>query len=137
MDHRTCYVKYDRDTFAVLLRRLLDSEDGYVKSKLIEMLTLYTYESENMCRMIIDLSVGNMLPEPIKPGSPVKINPEKVGWLGNNEKDILAKNTKDDKIHGVVISFNGYHSYQPYKIGFPEGTVDLPMEAVLDISHIL
>lgn len=137
MDHRTCYVKYDRNTFAVLLKRLLDSEDGYVKSKLIEMLTFYTYESENMCRKIIDLSVGNILPEPIKPGSPVQIDLEKVGWLGNNEKDIIAKNTKDDKIHGVVISFAGYHGYQPYKIGFPEGTVDLPMEAVLDITDIL
>ena len=137
MVSRTCFVKYDRDTFAVLLKRLLESEDGYVKSKLIEMLTFYTYESENMCRKIIELSVGNILPEPIKTGSTVQIDPEKVGWLANNEKDIITKNTKDDKVFGIVISFAGYHGYQPYKIGFPEGAVDLPMEAVLDISYIL
>ncbi len=134
---RNCYVKYDVNTFSVLLRRLLTSEDVYVKNKLIEMLTLYTYESENMCRKIIDISIGNMPPEPIKPGTPVEIDMNNIGWLGNGEKDTLTKNTKNDKVYGTLLSFNGYHSYSAYTVGFPEGTVNLPMEAVLDISHIL
>jgi hypothetical protein len=137
MDPRTCYVKYDVNTFSVLLRRLLTSEDVYVKNKLIEMLTLYTYENENMCRKIIDLSIGTMIPEPIKTGTKVKIDKEKTGWLGTSEKEILDKNTIDEAVYGTVLSFNGYHSYNAYTVGFPEGTVNLPMEAVSDVTSIL
>jgi len=137
MDPRTCYVKYDIDTFTVLFNRLLASDDAYVKNKLIEMLTLYTYESENMCRKIIDLSIGTMIPEPIKAGTKVKVHREQTGWLGTSEKEILDKNTIDEAVYGTVLSFNGYHSYNAYTIGFPEGTVNLPMEAVSDVTSIL
>jgi len=134
---RTCYVKYDRDTFTVLFKRLLASDDAYVKNKLIEMLTLYTYESESMCRKIIDLSIGTIIPDPVKPGTRVKINMDHIGWLGNSEKDILAKNTVNESVYGTVLAFNGYHSYSAYTVGFPEGTINLPMEAVSDVTDIL
>jgi len=137
MEDRNCYVKYNINTFRVLFNRLITSDDVYVKNKLIEMLFLLTYESENMCKKIIDLSIGTIIPEPLKAGTKVKIDREKTGWLSTTDKEILVNNTIDEVVYGVVLSFNGYHSYNAYTIGFPEGTVNLPMESVLDVSSIL
>lgn len=136
MEDRSHFVKYNINTFKILIERLLKSEDVYTRNKLVEMLTMHTFDSENLCKTIIDLSLGTILPEPVPIGNPVKINIEKVGWLATSEREIIDKNQKDGATFGIVIAFDGYHSYAPYKIGFPEGVINLPMEAVLDVSDI-
>ena len=137
METKTCYVKYDKNTLTVLLKRILDSKDEYEKTKVFEMLSYYIFDNENMCRTLIDLSIGVLIPEPLLQGTHVKIDREHVGWLSTSDKEILEKSSKDDELYGNVITFRGYHSYNSYSIGFSEGIVDLPTAAILDISSIL
>jgi hypothetical protein len=136
MSDRTSYVKYDEQIFSILLQRLLQ-DTSYEKDQLVKMITPIIYENETLCRKILDLAIGNTIPEPLPVGTYVKIDMEKVGWLSANEKTILQDNTTNDVIMGTVLGFKGYHSYTPYIIGFPEGKVDLPTEAVLSVGIML
>ncbi len=136
MSDRTCYVKYDKQIFSILLQRLLQ-DSSYEKEQLVKMITPIIYESETLCRKILDLAIGNTIPEPLPVGTSVKIDMEKVGWLSANEKTILQDNIINDVIMGTIFEFKGYHSYTPYVVGFPEGKVDLPTEAVLSVESIL
>jgi len=137
METKSCYVKYDKNTFTVLLKRILDSKDEYEKNKVLDMLSYYIFDNENICRTLIEFSVGILIPEPFLQGTHVKINKEHVGWLSTSDKEILEKSSKNDELYGDVITFRGYHSYNSYSIGFSEGIVDLPTAAILDISSIL
>ena len=137
METKSCYVKYNKNTFTVLLKRILDSKDEYEKNKVLDMLSYYILDNENICRTLIEFSVGILIPEPFLQGTHVKINKEHVGWLSTSDKEILEKSSKNDELYGDVITFRGYHSYNSYSIGFSEGIVDLPTAAILDISSIL
>jgi hypothetical protein len=136
MNSRQTYVKYDQNTFNMMIQNMLSNE-SYQKTQLIKMIIPYLYENENLCRKILELSIGNIIPEPMETGQTVLIDIDKVGWLGTGEKQILADNTKDNAIYGTVLSFNGYHSYTPYVVGFPEGSVNLPIDAVSSIGIVL
>jgi hypothetical protein len=136
-DNRSTYVKYDFNTIKVLLHRILNGPDSIEKSKLIEMLTYYTYDSEQFCRKVFDISVGNMLPEPIRVGLEVIIDLEKTGWLSQSDKDIMANATKDGVTYGTVMKFTGYHGWNNYEIGFSKGKVQVPMEAVSTMGIII
>jgi hypothetical protein len=134
---RNVLVKYDFNTIKVLLHRILNGPDTIEKSKLIEMLTYYTYDSEQFCRKVFDISVGNMLPEPIRVGLEVVIDPDKTGWLSQKDKDIITNATKDGVIYGTVMKFIGYHGYSNYEIGFSKGTIQVPLEAVSTMNKII
>jgi hypothetical protein len=136
-DNRSVMVKYDFNTIKVLLHRILNGPDSMEKSKLIEMLAYYTYDSEQFCRKVMDVVVGNMVPEPIRPGTRVVINASKSGWLSSSDKEILDKATKNDVTYGIVLKFNGYHGYSNYEIGFPDGTVQLTLDAVSNMEVIV
>lgn len=130
-------VKCDQNTIKVLLHRIINGPDTPQKSKLIEMLAYYVWDSENFTRKVIDLTVGNMIPEPVPVGTRVQIDVNKTGWVSTSDKEILDGSVKDGVGHGVVLKFNGYHGYSNYEIGFTNGTINLPLECVNNMEHIL
>lgn len=130
-------VKCDLNTVRVLLHKTLNGPDTPEKSKLIEMLAYYVWESENFTRKVLDLSLGNMIPEVIPVGTRVKINLEKTGWISTSEREILDANKKDGFAYGVVLKFSGYHGYSNYEIGFQNGTINLPLESINNMEDIL
>lgn len=130
-------VKCDLNTVRVLLHKTLNGPYTPEKSKLIEMLAYYVWESENFTRKVLDLSLGNMIPEVIPVGTRVKINLEKTGWISTSEREILDANKKDGFAYGVVLKFSGYHGYSNYEIGFQNGTINLPLESINNMEDIL
>ena len=130
-------VKCDQNTIKVLLHKTLTGSDTPEKSKLIEMLAYYVWDSENFTRKVLDLSLGNMIPDPIRVGTRIKIDLDKTGWLSTSDREILDANVKDGAGYGVVFKFNGYHGYSNYLIGFSNGTMNLPLESISNMEDIL
>lgn len=130
-------VQCDQNTVRVLLHKILNGYDCPEKSKLIEMLSYYVWDSENFTRKVLDLSLGNMIPEVIPVGTRVKINLEKTGWISNSEREILDSSVKDGVGYGVVLKFKGYHSYSNYEIGFEKGTMNLPLESISNMEDLV
>lgn len=137
METKSIMVKCDLNTIKVLLHKTMNGPDTVEKSKLIEMLAYYLGDSDNLTRKVINLCLGNMIPDPIPVGTRVKINLEKSGWLSSSDRDILNNSMKDDVIYGVVLKFLGYHGYSNYEIGFGNGSVQLPMECLSNIEELL
>jgi hypothetical protein len=137
METKSIMVKCDQNTVRVLLHRTLTGPDTPQKSKLIEMLAYYVWDSENFTRKFIDLTLGNMIPEPIAVGTRVKIDLNKTGWLSTSDREMLDANLKDGIVYGVVLKFSGYHGYSNYEIGFQNGTINLPMECINNMEDIL
>lgn len=130
-------VKCDLNTVRVLLHKTINGPETPEKSKLIEMLAYYVWDSENFTRKVLDLSLGNMIPEPVPVGTRVQIDVNKTGWISTSDKEILNGSVKDSVAYGVVLEFSGYHGYSNYEIGFTNGTINLPLECVNNIENIL
>lgn len=137
METKSIMVKCDRNTVKILLHKTLNGPDTLEKSKLIEMLAYYVFDSDNFTRKIVDLTLGNMIPDPIPVGTRVKIDLDKTGWVSTSDREILDANVKDGAGHGVVFKFNGYHGYSNYEIGFSNGVINLPMECISNMEDIL
>lgn len=137
METKSITFKYDQDTVRVLMHKVLNKYDCPEKSKLIEMLAYYVWDSENFTRKILDLSLGNMVPDPIPVGTRVKIDTNNTGWVSTSERELIDGSVKDGFAYGVVLKFSGYHGYSNYEIGFEKGKVNLPMECIKNMEDIL
>jgi hypothetical protein len=137
METKSIMVKCDLNTVRVLLHKTINGPDTPEKSKLIEMLAYYVWDSENFTRKVLDLSLGNMIPEPLPLGTRIKIDLNKTGWLSTSDREMLDANLKDGIVYGVVLKFSGYHGYSNYEIGFQNGTINLPMECINNMEDIL
>ena len=137
METKSIMVKCDLNTVRVLLHKTINGPDTPEKSKLIEMLAYYVWENENFTRKVLDLSLGNIIPEPVPVGTRVQIDLKKTGWISTSEREILDANVKDGFAYGTVLKFFGYHGYSNYEIGFQNGTLNLPLESISNMEDLV
>jgi hypothetical protein len=131
-------VSLNRDSIAILMDSIINSNNNYAKRKLIDVLKHVIISDSTLCNNLVDIAIGKELPVEITVGTTVKIDPDNTGWLSSEDKAILQDNTTESEIYGVVKQFIGYHSYSNYIIAFKgNNEISLPIKAITSVKDVV
>jgi hypothetical protein len=131
-------VSLNRDSIAILMDSIINSNNNYAKRKLIDVLKHVIISDSTLCNNLVDIAIGKELPVEITVGTTVKIDPDNTGWLSSDDKAILQDNTTESEIYGVVKQFIGYHSYSNYIIAFKGNKeISLPSKAITSVKDVV
>lgn len=131
-------VSLNRDSIAILMDSIINSNNNYAKRKLIDVLKHVIISDSTLCNTLVDIAIGKELPVEITVGTTVKIDPDNTGWLSSEDKAILQDNTTESEIYGVVKQFVGYHSYSNYIIAFKGNKeISLPSKTITSVKDVV